>query len=183
MRTPEIQNAIDVTRGWAKALTVARIAVARRRQAALELQGVVEFLEYAFPLPDVWAWPVHDGAQMISMVDGEVQGSWAHAKRGVGPAVDLPAYEGQELRSMVEGANYYFGRNDSQGNWVNFEWDGQRGHWLVSYSHLQTYGVLLAGHTGDATGPHVHLVLSLNGQRVQPEAQPEFMALLVDGYM
>ena len=179
MRTPEQQNAINVTRGWAKALTVSRVAVARRRQAALELQGVAEYLEQAWSLVDAWNWPVVGGPQMIS------QDSEAHARRGVGPSVDLPAWEGQELQPLVEGAISYFGSDGTvqRGNWVNFEWDGERGHWLASYAHLQTYGVLRAGHTGDVippdeAGAHVHLVLTLNGERVRPEAQPELVALL-----
>ena len=180
MRTPEQQNAINVTRGWAKALTVSRVAVARRRQAALELQGVAEYLEQAWSLVDAWNWPVVDGPQMISVVGGERQDSDAHARRGVGPAVDIPAWEGQELQPLIPGSTTYFGSDGTvqRGNWVNFEWDGARGHWLASYAHLQTYGVLRAGHSGDATGPHLHLALYLNGERVRPEAQPEFVPLL-----
>src|SRR3972149_5684483 len=104
MRTLEQQNAINVTRGWSKALTASRIAVARRRQAALELQGVVDFLEEAWPMGDAWNWPVVGGVQMISVVGGELQDSEAHARRGVGPSVDLPAWEGQELQPLVAGA-------------------------------------------------------------------------------
>ena len=118
---------------------------------------------------------------MISVVGGEVQDSDAHARRGVGPAVDIPAREGQELRPLVAGATSYFGSDGTvqRGNWVNFEWDGARGHWLASYSHLMAPGVLGAGHTGDTDGgAHVHLVLTLNGERVRPEAQPELVALL-----
>ena len=69
-----------------------------------------------------------------------------------------------------------------RGNWASFEWDGERGHWTAEYAHLQTDGVLRAGHTGnvipqDERGAHLHLVLRLNGERVKPEEMPEFFVM------
>ena len=122
---------------------------------------------------------------MISVVNGELQDSEAHARRGVGPSVDLPAYEGQELQPLVADAVVLFGTDGTvqRGNWASFEWDGERGHWTAEYAHLQTWGILRAGHTGDVIprderGAHLHLALYLNGERVEPEAQPELTAML-----
>ena len=126
---------------------------------------------------ETWKWPVVAGEQRISFVSGELQDSAAHALRGVGPAVDLPANEGQAVQSLSELASLEYGFDNANGNFVVFSWDGTRGRWQARYSHLQTYGELRAGQTGQAQGPHVHLVLWLDGLRVRPEDQPEFAAL------
>lgn len=128
---------------------------------------------------DQWQWPVADGTRSLSVVGGQTQDSLAHLQRGSGPAVDLPGYDGQRLQLLVPDAAFSFGLYDPEcGYKVDFTWLGERGRWDARYCHLSTYATLMVGQTGTAQGPHVHLALWLNGERVWPEEQLEFRALM-----
>ncbi len=117
------------------------------------------------------------GQQQLSVVGGEVQDSEAHARREIGPAVDLPGDEGQEVRYLFPPASLFWGYDQFNGHYVLFEAviDGVR--ITARYSHLQAAGALRVGSTGQATGPHIHLVLWVDGVRVRPEAYAGFREL------
>lgn len=108
-----------------------------------------------------------------------MQDSAAHALRGVGPAVDIPGAEGQPCQPPVEDCIQEWGYDASNGNYVVMTWQGSRGRWIHRFSHLQQYGWRV-GHTGQATGPHIHWIMLLDDVRVKPEEQPEFLALISD---
>lgn len=121
------------------------------------------------------------GAQHISVVNGELQDSAAHALRGVGPAVDLPATLYTPLQCLeptLEASHAVWSYDTQNGYNALWMWTGTRGEWSCRYSHLVGAHDLRADHTGAADGDHLHLVLWLDGGRIKPEEQPEFVALL-----
>lgn len=106
-----------------------------------------------------------------------MQDSAAHARRGVGPAVDIPGSEGQPCQPPAA-CEIEWGNDQYNGNYVWMRWQGSRGYWDHRFSHLQEYGKWRVGHTGQTTGPHIHWVVWLDDVRVVIEEQPEFLALL-----
>lgn len=123
-----------------------------------------------------------NGPQRISVVDGETQDSAAHERRlGAGRyAVDLPGTLGQPLQGLVAGDPVQRGYDAENGFWALWWWNGSRGLWSCRFSHLLNETQAIAvGTSGQSTGTHLHLVLSLNGERVKPEEQVEFVTLLV----
>ena len=119
------------------------------------------------------------GRPQIAVAGGELQDSAAHARRDVGPAVDLPGDVGQEVRYLFPPAHIFWGYDQFNGHYVLFEAvvDGVR--ITARYSHLQAAGALRVGSTGQATGPHIHLVLWVDGVRMRPEAYAEFNELVL----
>ena len=129
---------------------------------------------------DIWRWPVVGGDVRLSVVLGEVQGSDAHALRGGGPAVDLPGHYGQALQPLtapVDNIEWFYDP-DQAGHYCDIVWLGTRGVWQARYCHQTGPQTWEVGTSGNTQGPHLHLILWLDGERVRPEDQPEFQLML-----
>lgn len=128
----------------------------------------------------------------IDPVTGENYGtSEAHAIRGVGPAVDIPAPGGTPIPPPVRCVVMAEGDEGdvARGVWrrVGFDWDGHEVEY--EYCHMErtmlrmVAGTVLepphhrigyVGATGNATGAHIHLKVFVDGQRVRPEDYIDF---------
>ena len=91
--------------------------------------------------------------------------------------IDIAASEGTEVMAGMTGKVKESSYNDSYGNYIVLE--NQLGY-EIRYAHLQTRNVITGemvtlkdvigtvGSTGDSTGPHLHLELLKNGERLNP---------------
>lgn len=178
MRTPDQQNNIDVVRGWATELSQARrMNLPRRRQAGFELHNVAQDLEKQFPLYTPLVWPVEGGREQWPIT----RGSEEHVADGQEIAVDIACPTGTALLAVQDSVVLYRGRLGDCGIAVDLGWREGRTAWLARYCHLSVHHVTLdshvragdeiglAGSTGRATGPHLHLALWRDGERVRPE--------------
>ena len=121
----------------------------------------------------------------ISVVTGEVQDSDAHAARGVGPAIDIAAPEGEPIPCTAIAATVTRADDNpiqARGKHIILWWIDTEGvSWDALYCHLSAIAcavddapdlgqiIGLVGQTGDADGPHIHYVLHRDGERVRPE--------------
>ncbi len=179
MRPSDVQVSINTLAGWERVFRSGK-PISRKQKTAWATQAsfIRELLERTFPeTVDVWRWPVVGGVQQLSISGGEVQDSAAHARRGVGPAVDLPGLDGTPLQPFIDIPVAATGYDGENGYWALWSWDGFRGLWQARYSHLPAEGELVIGRTGNTEGNHVHVVLWLNGVRVDPMQQTEFRVL------
>ncbi|MFI4935939.1 MAG: M23 family metallopeptidase [Caulobacterales bacterium] len=93
--------------------------------------------------------------------------------------VDFAAREGAPVLASADGIVTDAGWSGGYGNMVHIR---HAGGWATGYAHLSAYGPGVAagarvlkgeiigfvGHTGLATGPHLHFEVSFNGVRVDP---------------
>jgi murein DD-endopeptidase MepM/ murein hydrolase activator NlpD len=94
--------------------------------------------------------------------------------------VDLGAELAQEIRAAGPGTVVFAGWNGAHGKQLELQHDA---HLTTRYSHLMTLLVGvgkkvqrgevigLAGQTGQATGPHLHFELRVDGESVDPESR------------
>ena len=163
MNKTRFDTAVDALWGISERLDDIKSAYGpEQREWIEELEAAVEVQEalLAFPVP---GWPVGDGTH-------------EHADRGVGPAIDIKAPEGEFVLAAHAGA-VEVGVDSACGKWVFIK--GER--FATKYCHLSTIlantGDLVlplerigrVGQTGEALGPHLHFILWDNGVRVAPE--------------
>ena len=116
-------------------------------------------------------WPV-DG-RLISPFGIRLQGLRPSLHRGV----DVSVPDGTEVRSMAPGRVRYAGTMRGYGNVI---WLDHRGGTISVYGHLSSILVAggaevrggqvigLSGHSGNATGPHLHFEIWRHGREVDP---------------
>jgi murein DD-endopeptidase MepM/ murein hydrolase activator NlpD len=112
-------------------------------------------------------WPLHGG---VNSPFGPRGGRFHEG-------VDLAAPEGARVGASVAGRVVFAGVNDGFGNLVTIE---HRLGVVTMYAHLSRISVHVGervhagekvgrvGHTGDATGPHLHFEVRLRGASVDP---------------
>jgi murein DD-endopeptidase MepM/ murein hydrolase activator NlpD len=97
--------------------------------------------------------------------------------------VDFAAPEGAPVLAAADGVVTEAGRQGGYGNLLRIS---HASGWVTGYAHLMAFApgvapgarvlkgevVGYAGHTGLATGPHLHYEVSLNGVRLDPMKTP-----------
>lgn len=92
-------------------------------------------------------------------------------------ALDIGAAEGTEIGAFADGVVRYIGTSDEFGNYLMIDHDNNVSTFyahcsklLVRKGDVVTCGqtVALVGHTGNATGPHLHLTILKDDIRLDP---------------
>lgn len=92
-------------------------------------------------------------------------------------ALDIGAAEGAEIGAFADGVVEYIGESDIFGLYLKINHDNNVSSFyahcsklLVQKGDIVTCGqtVALVGHTGDATGPHLHLTIEKDNIRLDP---------------
>jgi murein DD-endopeptidase MepM/ murein hydrolase activator NlpD len=97
--------------------------------------------------------------------------------------VDFGAPEGAPVLAAADGMVTQAGRDGGYGNLLRIR---HGGGWATGYAHLMAFAQGVApgakvlkgevigfvGHTGEATGPHLHYEVSLDGVRLDPMKTP-----------
>ena len=116
-------------------------------------------------------WPVE--GQLISPFGIRFQG----IKPGLHRGVDVSVADGTEVRSMARGRVRFAGTMRGYGNVI---WVDHRGGTITVYGHLSSIVVKageevrggqvigLSGHSGNASGPHLHFEVWRHGREVDP---------------
>ena len=140
-------------------------------------------------------WPLDGGPEAFPVgpiINGVNYGTaQAHLDRGEGIANDIPAPEGEPLHP-VHAATILFRFSDAQaGHAVDYQWWDDNGHHQLRYCHLreappvypgdeveENTVIGYVGSTGLSTGPHLHVVEWVDGERVDPS---EYSLKVEDG--
>jgi murein DD-endopeptidase MepM/ murein hydrolase activator NlpD len=116
-------------------------------------------------------WPVE--GPLISPFGIRFQGVKPDLHRGV----DISVSDGTEVRSMARGRVRFAGTMRGYGNVI---WLDHRGGVMTVYGHLSSIQVstgsevrggqviALSGHSGNASGPHLHFEIWRHGREVDP---------------
>ena len=116
-------------------------------------------------------WPVE--GPLVSPFGLRLQGSRPDLHRGV----DIRVPDGTEVRSMAPGTVRFAGTMSGYGNVI---WLDHRGGVMTVYGHLSSIHVkkgeevtgrqiiALSGHSGNASGPHLHFEVWRHGREVDP---------------
>ena len=116
-------------------------------------------------------WPVE--GPLVSPFGLRLQGNRPDLHRGV----DISVPDGTEVRSMAPGTVRFAGTMSGYGNVV---WLDHRGGIMTVYGHLSSVHVkkgeevagrqiiALSGHSGNASGPHLHFEVWRHGREVDP---------------
>jgi len=116
-------------------------------------------------------WPVE--GRLISPFGIRFQGLKPDLHRGV----DISVPDGMEVRSMARGRVRFAGTMSGYGKVI---WLDHRGGVITVYGHLSSIQVRngeevrggqiigLSGHSGNATGPHLHFEVWRHGREVDP---------------
>lgn len=92
-------------------------------------------------------------------------------------ALDIGAAEGTEIRAFAAGTVEYIGKSDEFGNYLKIRHANNSASFYAHCSKLLVHkgdevacgqAVALVGHTGNATGPHLHLTIEKDGIRLDP---------------
>ena len=121
-------------------------------------------------------WPLHGGSERWPVTRGAAE----HLADGEDTAVDLACALGTPVLSVQGGDVIRSGAMGLCGNGIDLGWDADGDRWQARYCHLAEIvrgsgaveaGEVIgyAGSTGWSTGPHLHLVLWKNDERVDPE--------------
>ena len=123
---------------------------------------------------DEWLFPVEGG--VISSVFGE-RTSPIFGSEEVHNGVDIAVPEGTAVKAVADGKIVTAGISDSYGNYIVEEITPE---YSALYAHLSKHEIsegaevkkgdeiALSGHTGWATGPHLHLTVKKNGEDIDP---------------
>lgn len=92
-------------------------------------------------------------------------------------ALDIGAEEGTEIGAFAAGTVEYIGESDEFGNYLKIRHENNVSSFYAHCSKLLVHKgdevscgetVALVGHTGDATGPHLHLTIEKDNIRLDP---------------
>ncbi|MBD5132997.1 MAG: M23 family metallopeptidase [Clostridiales bacterium] len=92
-------------------------------------------------------------------------------------ALDIGAAEGTEIGAFAAGTVEYIGQSDEFGNYLKIRHDNNVSSFYAHCSKLLVHKgdqvacgqtVALVGHTGNATGPHLHLTIEKDNIRLDP---------------
>lgn len=92
-------------------------------------------------------------------------------------ALDIGAEEGAEIGAFAAGTVRYIGTSDEFGNYLMIDHDNNVSSFYAHCSKLLVHKgdqvacgqtVALVGHTGNATGPHLHLTIEKDDIRLDP---------------
>ena len=92
-------------------------------------------------------------------------------------ALDIGAEEGTEIGAFAAGTVEYIGESDEFGNYLKIRHENNVSSFYAHCSRLLVHKgdqvscgqtVALVGHTGDATGPHLHLTIEKDNIRLDP---------------
>ncbi len=92
-------------------------------------------------------------------------------------AIDIGAAEGTEIGAFAAGTVEYIGASDVFGNYLKIDHDNNVASFYAHCSKLLVHKgdqvacgqtVALVGHTGNATGPHLHLTIEKDNIRLDP---------------
>lgn len=92
-------------------------------------------------------------------------------------ALDIGAEEGAEIGAFAAGTVEYIGESDEFGNYLKINHDNNVSSFYAHCSKLLVHKgdqvacgqtVALVGHTGNATGPHLHLTIEKDNIRLDP---------------
>ena len=92
-------------------------------------------------------------------------------------AIDIGAAEGTEIGAFAAGTVEYIGTSDEFGNYLKIDHDNNVTSFYAHCSKLLVHKgdqvacgetVALVGHTGNATGPHLHLTIEKDNIRLDP---------------
>ena len=138
------------------------------RVRAVSILGVLCILAAGCTFP---RWPV----------DGPLVSPFGLRFRGISPdlhrGVDIQIPDGTEIRSMAPGRVRFAG---TMGGYGQVIWVDHRGSVMTVYGHLSALRVRegdrvegrqvigLSGHSGNATGPHLHFEIWRHGREVDP---------------
>ena len=130
---------------------------------------------------NVFSWPLRDVPRRLS--DGGT--SEDHVARGGGFAIDIPAATWTPfypaLPPDTQGTVSWMFWDPECGNLVEYSFVFDATMWQVRYCHAEQVAVGVSdrldrdtilgyvGSTGKSTGPHIHLALWRDGERVRPE--------------
>lgn len=92
-------------------------------------------------------------------------------------AIDIGAAEGEKIGAFSSGTVEYIGQSDEFGNYLKISHENNVSSFYAHCSKLLVHkgdevacgqAVALVGHTGNATGPHLHLTIEKDNIRLDP---------------